>query len=43
MARIGITAKKRPRSIVTASELLYQGVLALMPAKAEPLLPAAEV
>src|SRR5260221_551383 len=43
IARIGTTAKKRPRSIATASELLYQFVFELMPLKAEPLLPAAEV
>src|SRR5215471_8862959 len=43
MAKIGMTAKKRPRSIATASELLYQEVLALIPANPEPLLPVAEV
>ncbi len=34
--------RKRPMSIASAMVVLYQGVLAVMPAKAEPLLAVAE-
>ncbi len=43
MASMGTIMKKRPTSMAVASDRLYQWVLALMPAKAEPLLPVAEV
>src|SRR5437899_4180117 len=43
IARMGITAKKRPASMTTPMLALYQSVLALMPANADPLFPAAEV
>ena len=40
MPSAGTIIRKRPASIVKPSVTLYQGVLALRPAKAEPLLPA---
>ena len=43
MARIGITMKKRPKSITSAVLVLYQSVLAFRPANAEPLFPADDV
>src|SRR6516225_3944769 len=43
MAMMGITAKKRPKSVANPVETLYQGVLTLRPTKAEPLLPVADV
>ncbi len=43
IARIGMTTKNRPSSVATPIVLLNQGVLALMPPKADPLLPTAEV
>src|SRR4249919_3186369 len=43
MARTGMTEKKRPRSMATAVVTLNQREFALMPANAEPLLPAEEV
>src|SRR5579863_10232431 len=43
IARIGITAKNLPKSIATPVAELYQSVLGLRPANADPLLPAAEV
>src|SRR6185437_9150144 len=42
-ARAGIIMRKRPESMVNPRLRFYQGVLALNPAKAEPLLPAADV
>ena len=42
-ASIGMIAMKRPSSIATPIVVLYQGVLADRPAKAEPLLPVPEV
>src|ERR1700733_14074886 len=42
-ASMGTIMKKRPTSIAVASDKLYQCVLALSPAKAEPLFPVAEV
>ena len=35
--------RKRPTNIVMPIVVLYQSVFAVMPAKAEPLLPAPEV
>src|SRR5581483_8541661 len=43
IASIGMIMKKRPISIVKAPAMLYQGVLVVKPANAEPLLPACEV
>ncbi len=43
MASIGMIIMKRPISIVTPIVVLYQRVFAEMPAKAEPLFPAASV
>ena len=43
MASIGTIIRKRPTNIAMPSEKLYQWVLAFRPAKAEPLLPVAEV
>ncbi len=43
IARIGMTAKKRPSNMAKPSETLYQRVFALRPPKAEPLLPVPEV
>src|ERR1700761_3365000 len=43
IASIGIIIRNRPDSIVKPSAMLYQCVFAFRPAKAEPLLPAAEV
>ena len=40
IAKAGTIIKKRPASMVRPRLTLYQGVLALRPAKAEPLLPA---
>ena len=40
IARAGTIIRKRPPSMARPSVTLYQGVLALRPAKAEPLLPA---
>ena len=40
MASAGTIIQKRPMSMSRPSVTLYQGVFALMPAKAEPLLPA---
>ena len=40
MASTGTIIRKRPTSIVRPSVMFHQGVLALSPAKAEPLLPA---
>src|SRR4026209_2666655 len=40
IASAGTIIRKRPASIVTPRVVLYQSVLALIPAKAEPLLPA---
>lgn len=37
IARIGIAWAKRPKNIATPVVTLYQGVLALSPAKTEPL------
>ena len=42
MAMIGTIMKNRPMSVASAMVVLYQGVLALMPANALPLLPVAE-
>ena len=42
-AMIGTIMKNRPSSMAKPSVVLYQGVLALRPAKALPLLPAPEV
>ena len=42
MAITGTMMPKRQASMVMPSVVLYQGVLAVRPAKAEPLLPAAE-
>ena len=42
IARVGTIMKKRPKSMVIAPAVLYQGVLVVNPAKAEPLLPAYE-
>src|SRR5581483_12263237 len=43
IASTGTIIKKRPISIARPTVTLYQGVLALSPAKAEPLLPAASL
>ncbi len=43
MASIGTIIRKRPANMVMPSVMLYQFVFALSPAKAEPLLPAAEL
>ena len=43
IASIGIIIMKRPISMVMPIVVLYQSVLAEMPAKAEPLLPAPSV
>ena len=43
IASVGMIMKKRPNSMVIAPAVLYQGVLVVNPAKAEPLLPACEV
>ncbi len=43
IASSGISIRKRPISIAKPMVVLYQGVLALMPAKALPLLPVALV
>src|SRR5713101_8140388 len=43
IARAGTIIKNRPISTVRPRLTLYQGVLALRPAKAEPLLPAASL
>ena len=43
IASIGTIIRKRPISIARPSVVLYQGVLALSPAKAEPLLPCRRV
>ncbi len=43
IASMGMIMKKRPISIVMPIVVLYQSVFAEMPAKAEPLLPAASV
>ncbi len=43
IASAGTITKKRPTSIVSASVTLYHSVLAERPAKAEPLLAAADV
>src|SRR5262245_54254984 len=42
-ASMGIIMKKRPTSIVIAPAVLYQGVLVVNPANADPLLPACDV
>ena len=42
-ASIGMIVMNRPSSIATPIVVLYQGVLADSPAKAEPLLPVPEV
>ena len=42
-ASIGMIAMNRPRSIAMPSVVLYQGVFAERPAKAEPLLPVPDV
>src|SRR5262245_631755 len=42
-ANIGMIIKNRPTSIVIAPAVLYQVVLVVKPAKAEPLLPADDV
>ena len=42
-AMIGIIIKKRPINMARPIVVLYQGVLALSPAKALPLLPLAEL
>ena len=42
-ASIGTIIKKRPASIAKPSAVLYHGVFAFKPAKAEPLLPAPDV
>src|SRR6476646_4055067 len=42
MASMGMIMKKRPTSMVMAPAVLYQGVFAVKPAKADPLLPAWE-
>src|SRR5262249_55507250 len=41
IARIGMIIRKRPASMVSPSVTFHHGVLALSPANAEPLLPAA--
>ena len=43
MAMIGTIIRNRPMSMAMPSVVLYQGVLALRPAKALPLLPVAEL
>ena len=43
MARAGTIMRKRPASMAIPRLVLNQGVLAPMPAKAEPLLPTALV
>src|ERR1700749_1412443 len=43
IASIGISIRKRPANIATPSVELYQCVLVLSPANAEPLLPVADV
>src|SRR6266545_1499233 len=43
MASMGMIIMKRPTSIVIAPVVLYQDVLVVSPAKAEPLLAACEV
>src|SRR5258708_14425690 len=43
IASMGMTMKKRPTSIATASVTLYQCVFAERPPNAEPLLPVADV
>jgi hypothetical protein len=43
MASIGIIIMKRPNSIASPIVVLYQSVLALSPANAEPLLPVPDV
>src|SRR6516165_2728313 len=40
MPSAGMIIKKRPASMSMPSDMLYQGVFALSPAYAEPLLPA---
>ena len=42
-AMIGTIIRKRPNSIARPRVVLYQGVLAVRPAKALPLLPVAEL
>jgi len=42
IAKSGMIIKKRPMSIAKPMVTLYQGVLAVMPAKAEPLFPVPE-
>src|SRR6202789_836538 len=43
MARIGITAKNRPNSVANPIVVLYQSVLPLNPANADPLFPVPDV
>ena len=43
MAMMGMIIRKRPISMAKPRVVLYQGVLALRPAKALPLLPLAEL
>src|SRR5262249_38192288 len=43
MASIGIIIMKRPTSMVTAPVVLYQRVLVVSPANADPLFPADDV
>src|SRR5437868_2835647 len=40
MANAGMIIRNRPTSMVTAPAMLYQGVLVVNPASAEPLFPA---
>ena len=42
MAMMGTIIRKRPKSMAMPRVVLYQGVLALRPAKALPLLPTAD-
>src|SRR6202789_1347461 len=43
IARIGITAKKRPKSMANPIVVLYQSVFPLNPPKADPLFPVPDV